>query len=104
MKIIDEIDKYIKNYRSRHANTLNFILHIIGVPEVFFGLFQLIIGQWKMGLLNIFLGYLWQWIGHTYFEKNEVGEITGIENLIRKLIKKYPFESIIRKIKEIKRG
>lgn len=87
MKLIDEAVKYVKNYRSRHANNVNFILHVIGVPEVFFGLFQLLTRHWKIGLLNIFLGYLWQWIGHTYFEKNEVGEIIGIKNLIKKFVR-----------------
>ncbi len=85
MKIADELMRYFKNYRSRHANSVNFILHIIGIPEIVFGLFQIITGRWKIGLLNVFLGYLWQWIGHKYFEKNEVGEITGIKKLIRKI-------------------
>ncbi|MBL7071029.1 MAG: DUF962 domain-containing protein [Candidatus Omnitrophica bacterium] len=80
--------KYIKNYRSRHANNVNMVLHIIGIPEAVFGLFQLLTGRWKIGLLNIFLGYLWQWIGHTYIEKNEIGELIGIKNVMMKLIKK----------------
>ncbi len=82
------IVRYFKNYRSRHRNNLNFALHIIGVPEAFFGFFQLLTGNWKIGLLNIFLGYLWQWIGHICIEKNEVGEIVGIKNVIKKLLKK----------------
>lgn len=88
MKLIDHVVQYIKNYRLRHVNNINFILHIIGVPEVFFGVFQLLTGTWKIGFLNIFLGYLWQWIGHKYFEKNEVGEITGIKNIIEKYKRK----------------
>ncbi len=87
MKIIDEILRYVKNYRSRHANNINLVLHIIGIPEVLFGLFQLLTGKWKIGLLNFFLGYLWQWIGHTYFEKDEMGEIIGIKKLIEKYIR-----------------
>ena len=82
MKVIDEIVRYIKNYRSRHANNVSLVLHIIGIPEVLFGLFQILIGKWKIGVLNIFLGYLWQWIGHTYFERNEMGEIAGIKKLV----------------------
>jgi len=82
------IVNYVKNYRSRHTNNVNFALHIIGVPEAFFGLFQLLTGKWKIGLLNIFLGYLWQWIGHTCIEKNEVGEIAGIKKVIGRLLKK----------------
>ncbi len=85
MKVVDEIAKYVKNYRSRHTNNINFGLHIIGVPEAFFGLLLLLTGRWKAGLLNIFLGYLWQWIGHTYFEKDEMGEIIGIKKLLKKL-------------------
>ncbi len=85
MKLIDHVVGYIKNYRLRHANNINFALHIIGIPEVFFGLFQLLTGKWRIGLLNIFLGYLWQWIGHKYFEKNEVGEITAIKKLLKKI-------------------
>ena len=87
MKIIDEILKYVKNYRSRHANNINLALHIIGIPEVLFGLFQILTGKWRIGFLNFFLGYLWQWIGHTYFEKDEMGEIIGIKKLIEKYIR-----------------
>lgn len=87
MKIIDEILRYVKNYRSRHANNINLVLHIIGIPEALFGLFQILTGRWRIGLLNFFLGYLWQWIGHTYFEKDEMGEIIGIKKLIEKYIR-----------------
>ena len=87
MKIIDEILRYVKNYRSRHANNINLVLHIIGIPEVLFGLFQILTGRWRIGLLNFFLGYLWQWIGHTYFEKDKMGEIIGIKKLIEKYIR-----------------
>lgn len=87
MKIVDEIARYIGNYRSRHANNINLLLHIIGIPEALFGLLQISIGKWKIGLLNFFLGYLWQWIGHTYFEKDEMGEITGIKKLLKKIKK-----------------
>jgi hypothetical protein len=85
MKIVSEILRYIKNYRWRHANNINLVLHIIGVPQALFGLCHVLTGKWKIGLLNFFLGYLWQWIGHTYFEKNEVGEITLIKKLILRL-------------------
>ncbi len=85
MKILDEIVRYFKNYRPRHANNVNLALHIIGVPEALFGLFQILTGKWKIGLLNIFLGYLWQWIGHKYFQKDEMGEIIGIKKLIKKI-------------------
>jgi hypothetical protein len=87
VKLIEHIARYIKNYRSRHRNNVSFALHIIGVPQVFIGLCLVIIGKWKIGLLNFFLGYLWQWIGHTYFEKDEMGEIIGIKNIIKEMRK-----------------
>ena len=72
---------YIKNYYSRHKNTTNLILHILGIPLVLLGVFQLLNGTWKLGAINFFLGYLFQWMGHTRFEKNELGEWTLIKNL-----------------------
>lgn len=85
MKIADEITHYIRNYRSRHSSNISLFFHIIGIPQALFGLFKLLTGNWKVGLLNLFLGYLWQWIGHTYFEKDEMGEIIGIKKLIQKI-------------------
>ena len=88
MKIIDEIVRYAKNYRSRHANNASLVLHIIGIPEVLIGVFQMLTGRWKVGFLNFFLGYLWQWIGHTYFENDEMGGIIGIKKVIGKFKEK----------------
>lgn len=82
------IVRYFKNFKSRHVNNWNFALHIVGVPEAFFGFFQILTGKWKIGLINIFLGYLWQWIGHTFIEKNEVGEMVGIKKVIASSLKK----------------
>jgi len=84
MKILEHLIEYAKNYRSRHADNINFTLHVVGIPQAFFGLFQILTGTWKIGLLNFFLGYFWQWIGHKYFEKNEVGEITLIKKILER--------------------
>lgn len=74
----------MKDYLPRHVNNVNRVLHIIGVPEAFFGLFQIITGKVAIGLINLFLGYLWQWIGHTYFDKNEMGEVILIKKLLKR--------------------
>ena len=76
---------FIDDFFTRHASNADRVLHAIGIPQAFFGIFQLLTGQWKWGLLNFFLGYLWQWIGHKCFDKNEVGEVI----LIKKIIKKF---------------
>ena len=87
MSITKKITWLIKDYMSRHTNNVDRILHIIGIPQVIFGIYQMIVGEWKFGLLNFFLGYLWQWIGHKYFEKNEVGEVILIKDVLQKLKK-----------------
>ncbi len=83
--MIRAIKAFIIDYLSRHRSNVDRVLHIIGVPVAFFGIFQLLTGTWKAGLINLFIGYLLQWIGHTYFDKNEVGELILIKKIINKL-------------------
>ncbi len=85
--MIRAIRAFIIDYLSRHRNNVDLILHIIGVPQAFFGIYQICTGTWKIGMANLFFGYLLQWIGHTYFEKNEVGEWILIKAVIKKLKK-----------------
>jgi len=82
---MDKIVWFIKDYLNRHAHPVNAILHLIGVPQVFFGIYQLIRGEWFWGLFNFVVGYFWQVIGHLVFQKNEVGEIILLKHLIQKL-------------------
>jgi len=86
--LFKKINWFIKDYLDRHSHPINRILHLIGVPQVFFGIYQLLSGHWRWGLFNFVVGYIWQTIGHLAFEKNEVGEVLLIKNLLHKLIKK----------------
>jgi hypothetical protein len=79
----NKIKWFVKDYLSRHTNKWDRILHLIGVPQAFFGIYQLICMRWKIGLINFFVGYLWQFIGHWHFEKNEVGELILLKKLLR---------------------
>ncbi len=81
---MNKIKWFINDFFTRHVNITDCLLHLIGIPQAFFGMFQLLTGQWKWGLANLFLGYLWQWIGHKYYEKNEVGEVILIKKIIAK--------------------
>ncbi|MBU4376181.1 MAG: YbhB/YbcL family Raf kinase inhibitor-like protein [Candidatus Omnitrophica bacterium] len=76
---------FINDFLTRHTSNVDRVLHIIGIPQAFFGIFQLLTGKWIWGFLNLFLGYLWQWIGHKYFDKNEVGEVILIKKIIKKI-------------------
>jgi hypothetical protein len=79
---------FLKDYCERHRHPLNAVLHLIGVPQVFFGLYQLVTGRWQWGLFNIFVGYALQTVGHLVFQKNEVGEVILITHLIAKLLRR----------------
>ncbi len=81
---MNKIKWFVKDYLSRHADKWDRLLHLIGVPQVSFGIYQLICGMWKIGLLNFFLGYLWQFIGHWHFEKNEVGELILLQKIFKR--------------------
>ena len=77
------IKAFIRGYLSRHQNNVDRVLHIVGIPLACFGIFKVITGNWRIGLLGLFFGYLMQWIGHTYFDKNEVGEWILIKKILR---------------------
>lgn len=84
-KKLNKISWFINDFFSRHKHPLNILLHLTGIPEVIFGIYQIIKGVWQWGLFNVFWGYLLQWFGHWYWERNEMGEII----LIRKITGKY---------------
>lgn len=78
---------FIIDYIERHRHPLNACLHIIGVPMVFFGIFKLFAGPAAEGAGFFVLGYLLQYLGHKA-QGNEVGEVTLIKNIYRKLVQK----------------
>ncbi|HEY9717468.1 MAG TPA: Mpo1-like protein [Trichormus sp.] len=78
------IRAFIIDYCQRHAHPVNAILHIFGVPAVFYGLFLLFAAQPALGLGLIVLGYIFQYLGHKA-QGNEVGEVTLIKHVWRRL-------------------
>ena len=82
--MINKITWFLKDYFSRHKHPVDAVLHIIGVPQVFFGIYQIVTGEWRWGIFNFCFGYLLQWIGHRFFEKNEVGEVILLKKIFGK--------------------
>jgi hypothetical protein len=78
------IVSFTKDYIERHKHPTNALLHIIGVPAVFVGLYELLIGHFKNGIMLIFIGYFLQYLGHRA-QGNEVGEVTLIKNIWRRV-------------------
>jgi hypothetical protein len=74
---------FLVDYCQRHAHPINAILHIIGVPAAFTGLYFIFIGKIETGLALLTLGYFFQYLGHEA-QGNEVGEITLIKKIMHK--------------------
>jgi uncharacterized membrane protein YGL010W len=75
---------FLIDYGQRHRNPTNAALHLIGVPAVFYGLYLLFLHQFSTAFALIFFGYFLQYLGHRA-QGNEVGEVTLIKSIYRKL-------------------
>ena len=68
------MQRFLRNYLSRHANPWCRALHVIGVPLAPWGaIVLLIVGQFALALAALVLGYGLQWLGHR-IEGNEMGD------------------------------
>lgn len=76
---------FVIDYCQRHAHPVNAVLHIIGVPLAFYGFYLLFVGQPLNALIDIFLGYLFQYLGHRA-QGNEVGEVILIKKIWKRLV------------------
>jgi hypothetical protein len=75
---------WVVNYCQHHNHPVNAALHLAGVPMVGVGLLQLVSGRANRGWTLIFLGYVFQFLGH-YAQGNEVGEVTLAKKIWRRL-------------------
>jgi hypothetical protein len=78
---------FLVDYCQRHQHPVNAGLHIIGVPMAFYGFFKFATGRAGIGLALVVGGYLFQYLGHRA-QGNEVGEVTLIKSIWRKLSRK----------------
>jgi hypothetical protein len=81
---ITGLNSFLVDYFQRHAHPVNAVLHLLGVPMAFTGLWWCFSGNLAPGLLFLFLGYLLQYLGHKA-QGNEVGEVTLIKSVWRRL-------------------
>lgn len=88
MSGLQQIGKHSKDfvidYIGRHKHPVNAILHIFGVPMVFYGVFVLFTGDFRVGWGLFVLGYLLQYLGHKA-QGNEVGEVTLIKKIWKRV-------------------
>ena len=83
LTLVAPVKNFVVDYIERHKHPVNAILHILGVPLAFYGLYKLIVGD-SFGIILIVAGYILQWLGHKA-QGNEVGEVTLIKNIWRRL-------------------
>ncbi|MBS2006627.1 MAG: DUF962 domain-containing protein [Cyanobacteria bacterium SZAS TMP-1] len=79
---------FVKDYAERHRDPVNAALHLVGVPAVFYGLFQATAGRSLkvrgLGVACIVIGYVFQYLGHKH-QGNEVGEVSLIKFLLKRV-------------------
>jgi uncharacterized membrane protein YGL010W len=86
--MVSKVKAFLENYLKRHKHPANALLHLAGVPLVFWGLITIFSqNQVKEGLLCIILGYILQFLGHS-IQGNEVGEVTLIKFTFKKILSK----------------
>ena len=73
----------VVRYCQQHAHPVNAVLHVAGVPMVGVGLWRLATHRPGEGWTLIFLGYLFQWVGHS-IHGTEVGEVTLAKKIYRR--------------------
>lgn len=81
------IKTFIVDYCQRHAHPVNALLHLIGVPMVFYGLYCFLEKMPAAAIALIALGYFFQYLGHRT-QGNEVGEVTLIKKCLQFAINK----------------
>jgi len=73
----------LQRWLARHQHPFNLGIHLLGIPLAVAGVVLLCLPAvaWYWGVGGLFVGYLFQWVGHTV-EGNDVGEWAGIKALL----------------------
>ena len=77
------IQQFLKNWKERHRDRWNLLLHTIGIPLTVMAIIPLVKGKFLWATALFVLGYIFQFVGHTH-EKSEVGEFLWIKKLLKK--------------------
>lgn len=72
-------------YFMRHQNNINLALHVVGIPLVLIGAFLLFKKRWAAALSCVAIGYALQFMGHFFFEHNQMGEWSLILKFINRI-------------------
>jgi len=76
------LKRFLANYKERHLNNANRLLHVIGLPLTFVvPIVFLSREQWWLALECFVGGYALQFVGHS-IEGNDAGELILIKRLL----------------------
>lgn len=71
------LDKYMAQYDHEHTNSLNKVLHGIGIPIILAGIVLLILAFWRIGLGLFLGGWALLFLGHR-IEGNKPAFFQGV--------------------------
>jgi uncharacterized membrane protein YGL010W len=78
---------WLRNWRSRHRNPTNFLLHMAGIPATILAVPLTVLGHWLLAG-GVFLGgYALQFLGHIV-EGNRSGEEELLRRILRRIRRK----------------
>lgn len=86
MKALTLTRDFIIDYMGRHKHPVNAVLHILGVPMVFYSIPKFFSGEIALASGLFVLGYFLQYLGHKA-QGNEVGEVILIKKICSKFCK-----------------
>lgn len=67
---------YLKQYEGEHQQPMTRLTHMIGIPMIVFSLVSLFF-NWKIGVTLFVLGWVFQFVGHWVFERNNPAFFQG---------------------------
>jgi uncharacterized membrane protein YGL010W len=74
---MSELDKYMAQYDHEHTNPWNKVMHAIGVPIIFAGIFLSAFTFWRTGLAFFIGGWILLFAGHR-IEGNKPAFFQGV--------------------------
>jgi hypothetical protein len=79
------VDRFVRDYMSRHRNPWSRALHLVGVPTApIYSTYLLVRGRFRKAGKAFVVGYSLQWLGHR-IEGNELGEWILVKKLAARL-------------------
>jgi uncharacterized membrane protein YGL010W len=75
------VDALLADYGSHHRARGNLVCHAFGITLIVFGIASVLTGP-RVGLASFFVGWIFQAVGHTVYEKNRPAFFKNLLHLL----------------------